>query len=125
MILVTNAISGLAGRDLTLARIVDTSDHAALAFVAVAEYRFGILGSAKRSVLQRTLDGLLEILPLLFPDRETLEVDAELSHHQKKIERPSPSNDLRIAALARQHDLPILSRNRHFDFIPNIQRVDW
>jgi predicted nucleic acid-binding protein len=30
-----------------------------------------------------------------------------------------------IAALARQHAMPVLSRDHHFDFIPDIQRLDW
>jgi predicted nucleic acid-binding protein len=30
-----------------------------------------------------------------------------------------------IAALARQHAMPVRSRDRHFDFIPDIQLPDW
>jgi predicted nucleic acid-binding protein len=30
-----------------------------------------------------------------------------------------------IAALARQHALPILSRDRHFDFVPGLRRIGW
>ena len=35
----------------------------------------------------------------------------------KQSGRPLPSNDLWIAALARQHRLPLLSRDGHFDFV--------
>ena len=35
------------------------------------------------------------------------------------------TNDIWIAALARQHAMPVLSRDRHFDFIPGIQRLEW
>ena len=28
-------------------------------------------------------------------------------------------------ALARQHRLPILSRDEHFDFVPGVKRIDW
>jgi predicted nucleic acid-binding protein len=30
-----------------------------------------------------------------------------------------------VAALARQHDLPVLTRDDHFDHVPNLQRVRW
>lgn len=34
-------------------------------------------------------------------------------------------NDLRIAAIARQHKLPIISRDTHFDHVPGITRIGW
>ena len=30
-----------------------------------------------------------------------------------------------VAALARQHDLPVLSRDEHFDPVPRLERVSW
>jgi predicted nucleic acid-binding protein len=39
--------------------------------------------------------------------------------------RPIPVNDVWIAALARQHTLPILSRDTHFDEVAGIQRIGW
>jgi predicted nucleic acid-binding protein len=34
-------------------------------------------------------------------------------------------NDVWIAALCRQHELPILSRDQHFDVVPKIKRLAW
>lgn len=34
-------------------------------------------------------------------------------------------NDIWIAALARQHKMPVLSKDRHFDSVQGIQRIDW
>ena len=39
--------------------------------------------------------------------------------------RPIPANDAWIAALALQHRLPVLSRDQHFDAVPNLQRQSW
>jgi len=39
--------------------------------------------------------------------------------------RSIPTNDLWIAALCRQHALPLLSRDRHFDVVRGIQRIGW
>ena len=39
--------------------------------------------------------------------------------------RPIPANDLWIAALARQHSLPLLSRDRRFDFVAGLKRLGW
>jgi tRNA(fMet)-specific endonuclease VapC len=35
-----------------------------------------------------------------------------------------PLNDVWIAALCRQHGLPLLSRDRHFDVVPGIKRLN-
>ena len=41
-----------------------------------------------------------------------------------KAGRPSiPPNDAWIAALARQHDLPIMSNDTHFDVVDGLQRI--
>ena len=38
---------------------------------------------------------------------------------------PIPANDAWIAALALQHRLPVLSRDKHFDAVPRIRRQAW
>jgi tRNA(fMet)-specific endonuclease VapC len=43
----------------------------------------------------------------------------------KSAGTPIPSNDVWIAALCRQHRLPLLSRDRHFDGVPGIRRLAW
>jgi len=36
-----------------------------------------------------------------------------------------PTNDAWIAAVALEHQLPVLSRDRHFDVVDGLQRVSW
>jgi predicted nucleic acid-binding protein len=50
---------------------------------------------------------------------------AEISAELKRKGKPMPTNDIWIAALCRQHSLPLLSRDRHFDWVEKIKRVDW
>ena len=125
MILDTNAISDLVERNWTLVEMVDKATDAALPFIAVAEYQRGLLGSTKPQKGQAILDGLREILPLILADNQTITLYAEIGDQLKRIGRPIPTNDIWIAALARQHELPILSKDRHFDHVPGIRRIDW
>ena len=39
--------------------------------------------------------------------------------------KPIPTNDLWIAALCRQHSLPLVSRDKHFDFVAGLRHLDW
>ncbi len=50
-----------------LPRKIDAAEKAALPFIAVAEYRYGLQGSTKSRDAQKLFEGLLQILPILFP----------------------------------------------------------
>jgi predicted nucleic acid-binding protein len=59
-------------------------------------------------------------------------VEEETSRHYagiraalKKAGSPIPSNDLWVAALYRQHRLPLLSQYQHFDAVEGLERVGW
>jgi tRNA(fMet)-specific endonuclease VapC len=58
-------------------------------------------------------------------DKHTLEQYASIKDLLKRAGKPIPDNDIWIAAFARQYDMPVLSRDRHCDLIPSIQRLGW
>jgi len=58
-------------------------------------------------------------------DEETTHHHAEIALELKASGKPIPGNDLWIAALCRQHALPLISRDRHFDFVRGLKRIDW
>ena len=48
---------------------------------------------------------------------------AEIWLQLKRSGNPIPVNDAWIAALARQHDLAVLSNDSHFDAVEGVQRL--
>ena len=54
------------------------------------------------------------------PGRETAEQYARLFVQLKRAGTPIPDNDLWIAALALEHDLMLITRDRHFQDIPQL-----
>jgi predicted nucleic acid-binding protein len=38
---------------------------------------------------------------------------------------PIPENDIWIAALARQHNLPVVSRDLHFRWVEGLKTIAW
>ena len=50
---------------------------------------------------------------------------ADVRHELRLAGHPIPENDIWIAALARQHQLPIVSRDEHFDAVHGVRRIDW
>lgn len=125
LILDTNALSAAAEEHPGLAAILANAQQLALPVVVIGEYRFGIAQSRHRARYQRWLDSLIADCPVLDVSVETTHHYAAIGIELKRAGTPIPTNDIWIAALCRQHGLPLLSRDRHFDAISGIQRLGW
>ena len=125
MILDTNGLSALADGDATLEPILRHAAGIALPVIVLGEYRYGIRQSRHRLRYERWLAEAMAGYQVLAVDQGTADHYADVREELKRRTHPIPANDIWIAALARQHRLPILSRDRHFDFVPGLRRIDW
>ena len=125
MILDTNAISAVADGDQAALRMFHKAPSIELPVVALGEYRFGIGQSRRRLEYETWLGELIALTRVLVLDEETSHHYAAIRGALKKAGRPIPSNDLWIAALCRQHHLPLLSQDQHFDAVEGLERTAW
>ena len=65
---------------------------------------------------------LFRVLPVI---EQTSVYYAAIRSELKASRSPIPANDAWIAALARQHRMPIVSRDMHFDRVNNVERLGW
>jgi tRNA(fMet)-specific endonuclease VapC len=125
MVLDTNALSALAARDESLLTVVEKAPRLCVTLVALGEYLYGLAQSRHRAELEDWLDAFLERAEVLSISRATLPFYAETRLQLKSDGTPIPANDCWIAAIAREHRLPVLSRDRHFDYIKCLRRISW
>lgn len=125
MILDTNALSAFADGEEGVGEILRQQTRAAIPVIVLGEFRYGIAGSRHRSTYEKWLDAHLLHFDLLAVTAETTIPYASLRGTLKRLGRPIPANDAWIAALAMQHRLPILSRDEHFDVLPDLRRITW
>lgn len=125
MILDTNAVSALLAGSTGLRELLATERRHHLPTVVLGEYRFGLLRSNKRKQLESLLDELVRESFVLSVDEATANAYAEVRDELRRLGRPIPENDVWIAALARQHDQPVVSRDGHFDEVPGLRRRSW
>jgi len=121
MILDTNGLFALAEGELRLEPILRKAAQIAAPVIVLGEDRYGIQQTRER---QRYEHWLVEYLPKF----RVLNVDEQTTTSYADVRgelNPIPSNDVWIAALCRQHSLPVLSRDRHFDLVPGLRRIDW
>jgi tRNA(fMet)-specific endonuclease VapC len=125
VILDTNGLSAIADGDPALEPILRKATEVAVPVIVLGEYRYGILQSRHRLRYQEWLAESIYKYRVLDVDEETAIAYAVLRSELKKAGTPIPSSDVWIAALCRQHSFALLSRDRHFDMIRGIERIDW
>lgn len=125
MILDTNGLSAVADGDAALEPILNRAAELAVPVIVLGEYRYGIRQSRERQRYEEWLTDSLPSYRILDVDQDTTIYYAALRTELKKAGTPIPSNDVWIAALCRQHALPVVSRDRHFDSVSRLRRIDW
>ena len=125
MILDTNALSAIAEAEAGAVAEIENAGVVAIPVVVLGEFWFGIAQSRRRMEYERWINESLRVCKILDVSAETAARYAEVRTELKKAGTPIPSNDAWIAALCRQHGLPLLSRDTHFDVVKGIKRVGW
>ncbi len=125
MILDTNALSAFVDGDPAIGEVLRRQPRAAIPVIVLGEFRYGIGLSRHRTTYEKWLQANLADFEILDVTEGTTLAYAKVRLDLKASGRPIPANDAWIASLAIQHQLPILSRDRHFDVVDGISRVDW
>jgi predicted nucleic acid-binding protein len=99
--------------------------RACIPVIVLGEFRYGIAQSRHRATYETWLKSHLGHFDVLAVTAETAVSYATLRIGLKQQGTPIPANDAWIAALALQHKLPVLSRDRHFDAVAQIRRHGW
>lgn len=125
LLLDTTGLSALADGDPALQPILRRAAQVAVPVIVLGEYRYGISPSRYRKQYEAWLSEYLSRFRILDVDEQTAVSYSAVRSELKKAGTPIPSNDVWIAALCRQHALPLLSRDPHFDLVAGVTRVNW
>jgi tRNA(fMet)-specific endonuclease VapC len=118
----TNRLTDLLKGDGVLGEFLGTCEEVWVPLVVLAEIKAGFHGGTQRTRNEALLQKFLAkpTVGILLPDRETAEHYARLFVQLKRAGTPVPDNNLWIGALALQHDLTLITRDRHFKSIPQL-----
>ena len=125
MILDTMALSDFLKEESGIQRHLARSSSFNIPVIVLGEYRYGLRLSKYRQTLEAKLEGLLCDVQILPIEEQTTAVYTDILSELKAAGTPIPENDLWIAALIRQYDLPLLSKDTHFDHVQGIKRLSW
>ena len=122
----TNRYADPCRGDARAVEIIEAADAIWLPFVVLGELLAGFAaesqGPRNEAVLRRFL--LKPGVGILYADEQTTYHYASVYRQLRKQGTPIPTNDMWIAALVLQHSLFLYDRDRHFDALPQLLRVN-
>ena len=96
-----------------------------LPLVALGELYRGVLRSARPESSRAKVDQFLEIAAVLYPDVATAEIYARIAQALETRGTPIPENDIWIAAMALECDMPLAARDDHFQQVERLDILWW
>ncbi len=102
-----------------------TAGRICVPFVVVAELRAGFAVGTHSARNESRFQQFLHRprVEVLFSDLATTRHYAHLYRQLRTAGTPIPTNDMWIAALVLQNELPLYSRDAHFDVLPQLPRI--
>lgn len=125
LILDTNRYRDYAEGNEEVLNVLRRTDRVYLSFITLAELHAGFACGNRTTENERNFHLFLtkRSVSTLFPDGQTLHHYARLFRQLRTQGTPIPTNDLWIAALVSQHNLPLFSRDAHFLHLPQLPRI--
>ena len=118
----TNAYSALVRDDETIVRLLHSTDRLVFPFIVIGELLAGFRLGTREELNRAALRELLSVrqTTIVYADSETPEHYSAIFAELRRAGTPIPTNDIWIAAIARQHDLPLCSLDGHFKFVKGL-----
>jgi tRNA(fMet)-specific endonuclease VapC len=121
----TNALIAWINRNDNLAAELLQSKRAATTVITLGVLYFGAPKSTRPEHDRARMDSIRSSLVVLLPSERIADIYAEVRICLHKKGGPIPPNDTRIAALALEHNLPLLTRDAHFSHVDGLQVKSW
>lgn len=121
----TNAIIARMNDDSDILSILTEATQVFLPIIAVGELYFGAEKSVKVEENKAKVTELIESAVVLMCDVKTAEHYGNIKNLLRQKGRPIPENDIWIAAIATQHNLTLLTHDKHFTEITGLAVKSW
>ena len=121
----TNALSAFSDGNEAIGAALMPFRSLAIPVTVLGEYRYGIQGSRKRQRLEAWLSELLGDVRVLEATARTSAVYARVRHQLRAAGTPIPENDVWIASTAIEFGLPLMTLDKHFEAVADLEILRW
>jgi len=110
---------------IDLTEHLQQAERVLLPLPALGELLFGARRSRNPEHAVNQVLQFVQATVVLLPDEKTADHYSILKSRLLEQGTPIPENDIWIAALAQQHDLPLATRDMHFAHVSDLVIVVW
>lgn len=121
----TNAAIARMSGDQTIERFLQTGQGIFFSSIVVGELFFGAEKSSQVERNRATVEAFITGRSILNCNAETARWYGRIQAQLRRKGRPIPQNDIWIAATALQHNLTLLTRDKHFQYVDELTVESW
>lgn len=121
----TNILIAILADEPQVVRSLVHAEQVYLPSIAIGELWFGAKKSGQPARNMQRIDQFAASNVVLACDTDTARQYGELKNGLRLKGRPVPENDIWIAALAKQYDLMLVTRDGHSREIASLKTVRW
>ena len=125
----TNILIGLFAKDKSILNQLSEAEKNGLIIyvpvICIGELYYGAEQSIQKENNLKRIEGLTEATEVLECDENTAAWYGKIKSQLKLQGKPIPENDIWIAALSKQYNLVLVTRDNHFKNIQEIELAEW
>ena len=125
VVLDTNAVSAFFDGDAEVVSLLAAADGVCLPVIVIGEYRYGLRRSQLRQKREPQLLAFARSVDVPAVQESTTLSYAAIKDELRRKGNPIPENDIWISALALEYGCSVISRDQHFDVVPQLTRMGW
>lgn len=116
----TNIVIAIFKSDKAVLSKLETAEAVFLPLITIGELYFGAYNSKRKSENVSRLEDFIEDSNVIGIDEQTTRIYGDIKFSLKQKDKPIPENDIWNAAIAIQHNLKVLSRDLHFNYVDRL-----
>ena len=125
VLLDTSVVISYFRRDTSLHRKIGQLSDVYMPLVVLGELLYGAYRSILRPKMRAQVEAFSKGCILILPDETTADLYGQIKTALAIAGKPIPQNDIWIAATAKQHNLPVATRDQHFSFVSGLNVLRW
>lgn len=121
----TIVVDHLRGKSPALDERLKETATLYLPVTALGELLYGAYKSAFEARALKQIESFIQLCAVLGTDKRTAHYYGRITADLARIGKLIPQNDIWIAAIALEHDLPLATRDQHFAFVTGLTLLNW
>lgn len=121
----TVVVDHLRNKNPVITQRFEKTETLYLPLTVLGELLYGAYNSAFETEGLGQVKDFLKVCAILSPDERTAHIYGRIKADLKRKGKPIPQNDLWIAAVALEHNLPLATRDQHFSFVSGLTVLQW